>query len=74
MKRVLLEIKNLFPYLLLIATYFFFINIEARNGSKRYPKNFNDANKIEKFNINASETNDSNIRIKIPVIPYNQKN
>ncbi len=65
MKSLLLSIKNLFPYLLLIGVYFFFINIEAtriRKNNKRV-----DINK--KYNSNIK---DINLRISIPVIPYRE--
>ncbi len=72
MKSFLLKIKNLFPYLLLIATYFFFVNIEARNGQKKliYNKNIieNKMHSIHKEN----EIRKSGQRISIPVIPYSQ--
>tara|TARA_Y100001968_G_scaffold201593_1_gene185156 strand:+ start:97 stop:315 length:219 start_codon:yes stop_codon:yes gene_type:complete len=70
MKDFILNIKNLTPYLLLIAIYFFFVNIEARNS-----QNINQNNKIlldnEKEIIEeSSDINFYNRTIEIPVIPY----
>ena len=54
------------PYLLLIALYFFFVNLEARKDT--------DSNKLT--NNNSEMLDDKKIktdnfqRIKIPVIPY----
>tara|TARA_B100001029_G_C14955537_1_gene391352 strand:- start:526 stop:744 length:219 start_codon:yes stop_codon:yes gene_type:complete len=72
MKSLLTSIKNLVPYILLIATYFFFVNIEAKNDDIQ-KDNYN--KKIEKLKINRdniSEDANENERISIPVIPYNQ--
>ena len=68
MKSLLLKIKNMFPYLLLIALYFFFINIEARK------KQINNEGTITNKDNNTKKSNiyDSNLRISIPVIPYSQ--
>tara|TARA_Y100001968_G_scaffold310932_1_gene332365 strand:- start:156 stop:353 length:198 start_codon:yes stop_codon:yes gene_type:complete len=60
--------RNLLPYFIIIAIYFFFINLEAR-------KHNNEKLLIEKMNNtkdNQSNLNDKNLRLKIPVIPYNQ--
>tara|TARA_B100000965_G_C19323312_1_gene639668 strand:- start:212 stop:412 length:201 start_codon:yes stop_codon:yes gene_type:complete len=64
MKSFFLSIKNLTPYLLLVAIYFFFINIEAK-------KNNNNLIEIEKSN-NLTESNIKNkdSAINIPVIPF----
>ena len=61
------NIKNNLPYLLLIAIYFLFVNLEVKKG---------DNNKQNREMENILPTNNSgldqkNIRIKIPVIPYN---
>ncbi len=61
-------LKNLLPYFLFIAIYFFFVNLEA---SKEIIDNRN----IEKeFNIPVVKSNvdDGQLRIRIPVIPYEQ--
>lgn len=67
MKLLLINLKNLIPYLFLVAVYFFFVNLEARK---------------EQYNINnkplikddKTVNNDTNLRFSIPVIPYNNKN
>ncbi len=65
---ILRNLKNLIPYLLFIAVYFFFVNLEA--------------SKVKKSKINSEveiripDTNtridSNNLRISIPVIPYRQ--
>ena len=67
MKPVLTNIKNLIPYLILISIYFILINIEARNTQFRRQKINQSDNKDTSFN---SDIEHSNIRISIPVIPY----
>ena len=62
------NIKNLLPYLLLIAIYFFFVNLEARRDNETIRTNENEAKLIED---KSSEQNKQQ-RIKIPVIPYKQ--
>ena len=62
------NIKNLLPYLLLIAIYFFFVNLEARNGNETNRTNENESILIEE---KSTEQNKQQ-RIKIPVIPYKQ--
>ena len=62
------NIKNLLPYLLLIAIYFFFVNLEARKDNETNRTNENEAKLIEE---KSSEQNKQQ-RIKIPVIPYKQ--
>ena len=62
------NIKNLLPYLLLIAIYFFFINLEARNDKETNRTNENESMLKEET---SSEQNRQQ-RIKIPVIPYKQ--
>ena len=69
MKSFLIDVKNLFPYLLLIAIYFFFINIEAR---KNYKNSTLDSEKIDTNNDKKLDINKVNVRISIPVIPYNE--
>ncbi len=63
---ILRNIKNLLPYLVLIAIYFFFINLEARKDRN---------NSIILTNENKSLDDNSKIVdydqiIKIQVIPY----
>ena len=62
------NIKNLLPYLLLIAIYFFFVNLEARKDNETNRKNENEAKLIEE----KSSEQYKQQRIKIPVIPYKQ--
>ena len=62
------NLKNLLPYLLLIAIYFFFVNLEARKDNETIRTNENEAKLIEE---KSSEQNKQQ-RIKIPVIPYKQ--
>ena len=68
MKSLLLNIKNNFPYIFLIAIYFFFVNIEAKKE-----KNINNLNhKENETNLKKSVINDNNRTIPIQVIPYSQ--
>lgn len=63
---ILKNIRNLLPYFLLIAIYFFFINLEARKEINK--KRNSEREKV----VNADKTivDDRNFKIKIPVIPY----
>ncbi len=65
---LLKNIKNLLPYFLLIAIYFFFVNLEA---SKDTNNNLN-AEKEKTLQNDISSIDDKKLRIKIPVIPYEQ--
>ena len=62
------NIKNLLPYLLLIAIYFFFVNLEAGKDKKTNRTNENESMLIEEKSIEQNKQQ----RIKIPVIPYKQ--
>ena len=62
------NIKNLLPYFLLIAIYFFFVNLEARKDNENNRTNENEAKLIEE---KSSEQNKQQ-RIKIRVIPYKE--
>ena len=62
------NVKNLLPYLLLIAIYFFFVNLEARKDNETNRTNENESMLIEE---KSTEQNKQQ-RIKIPVIPYKQ--
>ena len=62
------NIKNLLPYLLLIAIYFFFVNLEAQRDKETNRTNENESLLIEE---KSTEQNNQQ-RIKIPVIPYKQ--
>ena len=64
---ILNNIRNLLPYFILIAIYFFFVNIEAKKDNE------NKLNSQEE-NIKKSDKSsydDEYQKIKIPVIPYN---
>tara|TARA_B100000965_G_C19600052_1_gene762056 strand:+ start:2948 stop:3151 length:204 start_codon:yes stop_codon:yes gene_type:complete len=65
MKILLLNIRKTIPYLILIAIYFFFINIEARNDQN----NRNSLNDNSK-SLQNTNPNEKSIPISIPVIPY----
>ena len=70
MKSLLINVKNLLPYLFLICIYFFFINIEARKTYKNSTKkNVEKNTSIDK----KSDIDKVNLRITIPVIPYNDE-
>ena len=62
------NIRNLLPYIALIALYFFFINIEAKKNknSKKIIKNEN------MLTVDETKLDKKMLRIEIPVIPYNQ--
>ena len=68
MKSLLLNLKNLIPYLLLIALYFLFVNIEAREEISNYKTN----KRSTKHSYIEQSVEDKNLRISIPVIPYSQ--
>ena len=66
--KTLRNIKNLFPYFLIISIYFFIVNIEERkqtNNNKIINNQYNSP-KIESLERNK------NLRVIIPVIPYKQ--
>ena len=65
---LLKNIRNLLPYFVLIAIYFFFVNLEARKDNETIRTNENEAKLKEE---KSSEQNKQQ-RIKIPVIPYKQ--
>ena len=65
---ILKNIRNLLPYLLLIAIYFFYVNLEARNDHK----NKRDHIKEKFVPDKKSRIDEENLRISIPVIEYNQ--
>ncbi len=68
MKSFLINIKNLLPYLFLVCLYFIFINFEAR---KKYTNSTRENTGKNTINNKKSEINNANLRISIPVIPYN---
>ena len=70
MKSIFTKIGNLIPYLLLISTYFFFVNIEAKIDKTEN----NDSNEIITIDNKSKENHpygkDENTVISIPVIPF----
>ena len=68
LNMILRNIRNLFPYLLLIAIYFFFVNLEARNERTNKQNIEKDIN----LDVKKSKAEASKLRIKIPVIPYEE--
>ena len=71
MKPILLlkNFKNLLPYFLLIALYFFFINLETRKE-----KINNKIIEIEKQSVEDKSIgyDKKKLRIAIPVVPYKE--
>ena len=65
------KIKNSLTYLLLVAIYFFFVNLEARKQHKLNIQ-INDIDKEKIRLINKSKVNKSKFKLRqeIPVIPY----
>ena len=66
---LLKNLKNLLPYFLLIALYFFFINLETRKE-----KINNKIIEIEKQLVEDKSIEDDKkkLRIAIPVVPYKE--
>ena len=62
------NIKNIFPYLLLIILYFIFINIEAQRD-KTNSKIIQ--NRLD-INNDQIDMNDINMRLKIQVITFDK--
>ena len=62
------NIKNLLPYLLLIAIYFFLVNLEAGKNKKTNRKNENESILTDEKSTEQYKQQ----RVKIPVIPYKQ--
>ena len=66
---ILKKIKNLIPYFLLIALYFFFINLETIEEQK----NKSIIKSESRVNEKESSLDDKKqIRISIPVFPYRE--
>ncbi len=65
--KIIMNIRNLLPYFLLIAIYFFFINLEAKKEKDNNIKIRNEKMSID----DKSMSDEKNLRITIPVIPYN---
>ncbi len=68
MKSLYIDIKNLIPYLLLIAIYFFFVNLEAKNDINNIKLNKSD-NESYNDELIVDETINT---IRLPVIPFNE--
>ena len=64
---ILKNIRNLLPYFILIAIYFFFVNLEARKDTNNNIRNTEKVNKLPEAKISID---DQKFKIKIPVIPY----
>ena len=66
--KFLTNLKDLLPYLLLIAIYFFFVNLEAGKDKK------NNKTIDNEYILTEEESSEQNKqqRIEIPVIPYKQ--
>ena len=65
---IIKNIRNLLPYFLLIAIYFFFVNIEAR---KTHNMILN-TQKEQNVEDDTPDIVEKKMRVAIPVIPYNQ--
>ena len=63
---ILKKIRNQLPYLLLIAIYFFFVNLEARKDTK----NTKNIEKKIMFKELQPNVDDRQRRVAIPVIPF----
>ena len=72
MKSLLLNIKNSIPYFILIAIYFIFINIEAKNNQNNYLNNNKLVGQENKLKEEVSEVYEKKLTISIPIIPYKQ--
>ena len=70
MKSLFINLKNLLPYILLVAIYFFFVNIEARNDQNRNQQRSKNIDNSKVNEVLKSGINQNNKRIAIPVIPY----
>ena len=70
MKSIIEKIKNLIPYFILISIYFFFINLEVNNNMKKNESNKNDF--LNKKGQTEATTEYDNLRIEIPVIPFDK--
>tara|TARA_Y100001968_G_C19294822_1_gene686084 strand:+ start:275 stop:484 length:210 start_codon:yes stop_codon:yes gene_type:complete len=69
MKSIFKKIKNMIPYILLVAVYFFFVNLEARKSQNGHSEQI----RSQKDEKSLNSSNDNIITIKIPVMPYKQK-
>ena len=69
MKKLFINIKNMTSYLLLIAIYFIFINIEA---SKDQYESRSIKQNIKYKEYNNTIINDNSVKHSIPIIPFNE--
>ena len=67
MKLLLIQIKNLIPYLSLISLYFLVVNLEARRSQIN-----NNSTEIKDYQRILKDSDIENIRIKIPVLPFKE--
>ena len=70
------SIRNLIPYFGLITIYFFFINLEATKDKRIINQDNINLDSIlgsKKYKKNGERLNNNNLRISIPVIPYEDK-
>ena len=71
---LLTKIKDLWPYLLLVLVYFFFINAEASRDREASKGNnvtiVEDSKVIRSIDQNIETINPVNQRITIPVLPF----
>tara|TARA_Y100001968_G_C19245152_1_gene661472 strand:+ start:705 stop:920 length:216 start_codon:yes stop_codon:yes gene_type:complete len=67
-KTIVINLKNLLPYILLITIYFFFVNLEARKSN-----NNNKTTKDERLDSDMEpKVEETQLIISIPVIPFSQ--
>ena len=70
MKSIIINIKNLIPYIFLITIYFLFINLEARKNQTTIQNDINLIGKEQESNEKLSVKKQEQFRVEIPVIPY----
>ena len=68
---IIKNLKNIIPYLIIVAIYFFFINLEAQKEKNKSTNNKRIFSK-EKLSLEKPMIKNQNSRILIPVIPYNK--
>ena len=66
------KIKNLIPYFILIAIYFFFVNLEASNNKLKNKKNIETKLNFKKDKSKKKDFKSNNLKISIPVVPFKQ--
>ena len=69
-KSLRVNIKKLQPYLILIAIYFFFVNIEAQKQRESYKRNEIVNEEEDLLHQIKTNTKDSSYKISIPVVPF----